>query len=373
MRIVFWQNCLSPHQLPYIARLPEDGRVDSVVVAAGEDISGDRRRMGWDITSFEGLDRCEVLLNPDDDTTDRLLSTRQEDSVHLFSGIRAFPFVFNALRRSLKYDLKRGIITERPNTFAHNNANGKPLWMHRIRFFLQDRTYARHIRYVFAMGDEAVDYFRSVWGGWTVFPFAYCTQATRAGETEHDDTDTARFLFVGSMSFRKAPTLLLQAAYSSGECGDGYTLDFAGDGSERAAMEEYIREHDMKGVTLLGTKNNSEIPAIMRRHDVLVLPSVYDGWGAVVNEALTEGLYVVCSDRCGACELLRDDWRGMVFKGGDYTQLSERMKRCAENIRQIRKDRKRRKEWAARHISGNAISKYMVDCLEGKKEQRPWM
>ena len=32
MRIVFWQNCLSPHQLPYIVHLMDDKRVDEVVV-----------------------------------------------------------------------------------------------------------------------------------------------------------------------------------------------------------------------------------------------------------------------------------------------------------------------------------------------------
>lgn len=36
MRIVFWQNCLSPHQLPYIVHLMDDKRVDEVVVVTEE-------------------------------------------------------------------------------------------------------------------------------------------------------------------------------------------------------------------------------------------------------------------------------------------------------------------------------------------------
>lgn len=35
MQIVFWRNCLCPHQLPYIIHLLDDKRVDQVVVAAG--------------------------------------------------------------------------------------------------------------------------------------------------------------------------------------------------------------------------------------------------------------------------------------------------------------------------------------------------
>lgn len=213
MRIVFWQNCLSPHQLPYIVRLLEDKRVDVVVVAAGEDISDERRRMGWDVTSYPGLDRCEVYLNPMPQTVEHLLSVRPEDSYHLFSGIRGFPFVFKVFLRSLRYKLRRGLITERPNTYAFNRANGKPLWLHRIRFFFQDRKYASYIRYVFAMGDEAVDYFHSVWKKWKVFPFAYCTRGMSGSPVIPDiPIDTPpRFLFIGGLSNRKAPLDILRA------------------------------------------------------------------------------------------------------------------------------------------------------------------
>lgn len=44
-------------------------------------------------------------------------------------------------------------------------------------FFIQDRKYAKHIQYVFAMGEDAVRYFRSVWKDWQVFPFIYCTNS----------------------------------------------------------------------------------------------------------------------------------------------------------------------------------------------------
>ena len=64
---------------------------------------------------------------------------------------------------SMKYNLHRGMITERPNTynFKWNIRNGKPYWMHRLRFMIQDRKYAKKMEHVFAMGSEAVDYFNS--------------------------------------------------------------------------------------------------------------------------------------------------------------------------------------------------------------------
>ena len=116
MRIVFWQNCMSPHQIPYIVHLLDDERVDEVVLVAGETVSGARKAMGWNVIEFQGLDRCKVYIRPHDQIIESLLERRQADSYHLFSGIRADVFVFQCLRRSLSFSLKRGIITERPNT-----------------------------------------------------------------------------------------------------------------------------------------------------------------------------------------------------------------------------------------------------------------
>ena len=54
-RFVFWQNCLSPHQLPYIVHLLDDARVNEVVIVTNEVVSDERKNMGWDVTVFPGL------------------------------------------------------------------------------------------------------------------------------------------------------------------------------------------------------------------------------------------------------------------------------------------------------------------------------
>lgn len=116
-RFVFWQNCLSPHQLPYIVHLLDDARVNEVVIVTNEVVSDERKNMGWDVTVFPGLERCDVRLSPPNSEIHELLSKRQEESIHFFSGIHGYPFVTKALDMSLKYDVKRGMISERPDTF----------------------------------------------------------------------------------------------------------------------------------------------------------------------------------------------------------------------------------------------------------------
>ena len=172
MRIVFWQNCISPHQMPFITRLADDPRVDEVVVVAEVDVPPERRQMGWDSLYDANNRSCRIYLHPGDDDIRRLLDQRAAESWHIFMGIRAFGYVFHCLRLSIVYPVRRAMMSERPNTYALGLANGKPLWLHRLRFMLHDRRYAGHIERVFAIGAMAADYFGSASKHWQVSRFA---------------------------------------------------------------------------------------------------------------------------------------------------------------------------------------------------------
>lgn len=126
------------------------------------------------------------------------------------------------------------------------------------------------------------------------------------------------------------------------------------------------------GVSLLGTRGNAETQALLADHDVLLLPSVYDGWGAVVNEALMLGLYVICSSRCGAKELLHSPVRGCVYPAGNVKALAACMADVAGRVEQVRAQVPVRRAWANEHIGGQALARYMVDCLSGNQPARPW-
>lgn len=371
MRIVFWQNCLSPHQLPYIARLMDDARVDEVVVVADEAISDDRKNMGWNVGNYAGLERCRIVMHPEDAEINSLFSQRQEDSWHLFSGIHGFPYLFHCLGISLNYQVKRGMITELPNTFAFGRKNGKPLWLHKLRFFVEDWKYAKRMDKVFAMGKRAVRYFQTVNKGWTVYPFMYCTQP-QEGTCFPVGQGPTKFIFVGSLSYWKAPKVLSSGFFSCVKAEKTFDaqLTYVGDGALRPQIEKYIKENKLQNqIALAGYQPQTDVPKWLLKNDVLVLPSVYDGWGAVVNEALQAGLYVVCSDACGASDLLKDERLGKVFHAGDADALATIMAWCHKNINTIREDAAWRRQWAYEHIGGSVLAKYMVDCLCGTKVQ----
>ena len=214
MRIVFWQNCLSPHQLPYIVHLMDDKRVDEVVVVTEESISDERKKMGWELGCYPQTEKCSIIISPNNDKIRALFNMREADSWHLFSGIHGFPFIFHCFKISLVYNIKRGIVTECPYTYAFGSNNGKPLWLHSIRFFLQDYKYAKYIDKVFAMGNRATKYFKSVYSKWNVYPFMYCTQPKEKNNLIANQTATTKFLFVGSLSYRKSPKIISSSLVS---------------------------------------------------------------------------------------------------------------------------------------------------------------
>ncbi|MGB0418766.1 MAG: glycosyltransferase family 4 protein [Opitutales bacterium] len=66
------------------------------------------------------------------------------------------------------------------------------------------------------------------------------------------------------------------------------------------------------------------LPGFLAEADAFILPSRFEPWGVVVQEAAASGLPVIASDVCGAgVHLLRDRWNGRSFAAGDATHLAD--------------------------------------------------
>jgi glycosyltransferase involved in cell wall biosynthesis len=79
-----------------------------------------------------------------------------------------------------------------------------------------------------------------------------------------------------------------------------------------------------------GFQPPESLPAIFARADIFILPSRYDGWGVVVNQALAAGLPLICSDAVGAAhDLIDPDKNGLLFPPGDIPALTNAMEKFA--------------------------------------------
>ncbi len=363
MRLLFFQNCISPHQVPYIKELSSDKRVECVCLITPRIDYESRKEMGWDSRHLLEGTSIQFYLFPSDEVLEGLLEGN--NVVALFTGIRADKDVFRWFKLSLRFNVERAIITEAPNVYLF-----RPLWLHCVRFLLLDYQYVKYIQYVFAFGDLSLRYYTRWSSLWKVVFFSYCTENDINGVFEPCmRTGSIRLLFVGSVDKNKDVALVLKALFRLKNA--NFSFDIIGDGPEKDKLENIAAGHNGR-VAFHGRMAMGEVHRRMPKYDMLILPSRYDGWGAVVNEALQRGLYVICSDKCGAKDLLEDERCGCVFKSGDSRQLAGILQQCSERIAEIRADRQYRLDWAKRCISGKVIARYMVDCLSGNSVHKPW-
>jgi glycosyltransferase involved in cell wall biosynthesis len=113
-----------------------------------------------------------------------------------------------------------------------------------------------------------------------------------------------RFVVVGQLIARKNVGSLLEAFARL----DGApTLDVAGDGVERAGLEERARALGVADrVTFHGFLEEAGVVEVLARTQTLVLPSTEEVYGFTALEAQVAGLQVVVSARAGIAENLAD-------------------------------------------------------------------
>ena len=104
-----------------------------------------------------------------------------------------------------------------------------------------------------------------------------------------------RFLYVGRIVECKNLGVMLEAFKRDFADRGDVELVVVGEGKERARYEaEYA---GVPGLRFAGKKVGAELVAQYHAADALVLPSSYEPWGLVVNEAMAAGLPVLVSDR----------------------------------------------------------------------------
>jgi glycosyltransferase involved in cell wall biosynthesis len=131
------------------------------------------------------------------------------------------------------------------------------------------------------------------------------------------------FLYVGRLSPEKSLELALRAFAGWPEL----TLQIVGYGPQEAAL----RAAASANVVFHGPVANEDLPGYYQQNDVLVLPSISEPWGLVVEEALNNGTPVLVSDRVGcAADVVEDGTNGVVFRAGDAEGFGRAVQRLLD-------------------------------------------
>jgi glycosyltransferase involved in cell wall biosynthesis len=154
-----------------------------------------------------------------------------------------------------------------------------------------------------------------------IAPFAGAPRERFAVEPEPVvDASRPCYLFVGQLIERKGILQLLQAF---SRLPDGQ-LWLAGDGPLREQVER-AADADRR-IRYFGHREPAEIDRLYAAADVLVVPSLYEVWGLVVNEGLEHCVPVIATDQTGAADdLIVPGVTGEIVAAGSEDQLRSAM------------------------------------------------
>lgn len=193
----------------------------------------------------------------------------------------------------------------------------------------------KNCRAIVAIGPRAQMEYKGCYADLPVFDIPYhCDLSSFQRLPIRDSKKGMHFLFCGQMILRKGLDILLLAFERLIATYDA-TLHLVGREAELPLMLSMISPTCRSKIIYHGFQSPEKLYLYFDMADVFVLPSRYDGWGVVINQALGAGLPVICSDQVGASSLVKENVNGHIFKSGDVNDLFRVMSDIAkypENI-----------------------------------------
>jgi len=239
---------------------------------------------------------------------------------------------------------------EIPVAMESDTAEGRPdpswrhVWRHWVKkllypllFRLPSRFLPGGTRQARYLGQYGVEQERMTIAQMTVDVCAirrFCSEnreAARSAARERRgmSADQRIVLYVGRLEASKGLQVLLSAFARAATEENDLRLAIAGDGSLRAHVEAVAAKPDCR-VTYLGRLSGDDVLQSYLAADLLVLPSLFEPWGLVINEAMACGLPVIVSDRVGcADDLVRPGETGLIVGAGREIDLASAIRRLA--------------------------------------------
>ena len=357
---------------------------EDLTVVAGVSSLGERKAQGWNEIDSSFFDFCILPKTGWWKFATNLIKETSE-GVHLFGGIfadkRFFLLMLYCKIKGIKFALMSEPYAETAVGYFRDHSPFFP----KIKLYLRPLIYrlagfflGRELFAFFPISEMASTQFRrNGFRSAAIYPFGYFVPKSSSLPSTSlvaASLSVTRIIFVGNLIRRKGIHILLDAWR---ECQHHINnpkvqmmLDIYGTGE--------IDERDLPlNAYVRGPIPFGHAQSVMAQYDALILPSLHDGWGVVVNEALLQGVPALVSDRVGAQALVKAANAGAVFKADSVTALVELFVRIADDPLQL-------KDWAngarklADSLEPSAGADYLLACLEhadrgvGPAPTPPW-
>ena len=322
--IVVWMNQPSHYQTVFFREISARRSLRFTVFYA-TDLAENRKMLGWSEledeeyaqTVFQGRLRAGRAVYE---------AWRNRRAVHLVNGIWSVPIFVLSSTLLLILGARVFYHSERPNP----EFTRKGIWQMVKRIWI--RVIFLRAQGIFVIGNRAGKYFRDLGvPSGKIIPFMYFNRSAGASAGSREPGRPFTIIYAGQFVARKRVEDLIDAFTGFRAQNANSRLLLVGSGPLRSAYAAKAAEFNLAdAIEIIGPLAPDEVVRVVQRSDVLVLPSAFDGWGLTVNESLQAGVPVICSDGCGAAELLeeRPDW-GIVVPVGDTVRLENALRDIA--------------------------------------------
>ena len=157
-------------------------------------------------------------------------------------------------------------------------------------------------------------------------------------------TKIIKFLFAGKLTKKKGLDILIKAFQKislNKKIKKKYSLTIVGNGDYYKKIKMIVRKNNLHFIKILNFKTQNQIKIIYKNSDILILPSRFEPWGLVINEAMNSGNAIICSDNVGSAnDLVKNNINGFVFKSENINKLVDAIMKYIEQPDLINKHKK---------------------------------
>ncbi len=148
-----------------------------------------------------------------------------------------------------------------------------------------------------------------------IIPYGYPPISKMRKISAYSGKKTLKLLFVGRLSQQKGLADLFEAIEG---LESAISLTIVGKKPHEfcTALNKSLEKH-----TWIPSLSNDQVKELMGQHDILVFPSLFDGFGLVITEAMSQGTPVITTERTAGPDLINHGENGWLFRAGHFLEL----------------------------------------------------
>lgn len=140
------------------------------------------------------------------------------------------------------------------------------------------------------------------------------------------------FIYAGNQNLRKGTHILYKAWQKCNFNSDQAELWLVGSNQ----LPLTVRAGLGNEVKFTPNIPHQDLLKLFLQADILVLPTLCDGFGMVITEAMAQGLPVITTYNSGGPDIITEAKNGFLLEAGNIEQLASKLKWCVENRNQVK-------------------------------------